>query len=118
MTDSPSAPPGRVFISYRREEAAYAAGWLYDRLVARIGEDNVFKDVDSIALGDDFVDAIATAVGACDVMLAIIGQEWLTVADETGRPRIDNPDDFVRLEVEAALVRDVRVIPVLIDNAA
>jgi hypothetical protein len=117
MAESPSAAPGRVFISYRREETAYPAGWLFDRLAARFGEGQVFKDVDSIELGDDFVEAITTAVGSCDVLLALIGDEWLTITDDDGRRRLDNADDFVRLEIEAALTRKVRVIPVLVDGA-
>lgn len=108
--------PGRVFISYRREEAAYPAGWLYDRLANRYGG-QVFKDVDSIQLGDDFVEVITRAVGSCDVLLALIGDQWLTITDEDGRRRLDDPDDFVRLEIEAALARNVRVIPILVDGA-
>jgi Bacterial lectin/TIR domain len=113
----PPALSGRIFISYRREETAYPAGWLYDRLADRYGGDQVFKDVDSIRLGDDFVEMIASAVGSCDVLLALIGEEWLTITDEHGRRRLDDPDDFVRLEIEAALSREVRVIPILVDSA-
>jgi hypothetical protein len=108
---------GRIFISYRREETAYPAGWLYDRLADRFGGGQVFKDVDSIQLGDDFVEVITSAVGSCDVLLALIGQEWLAITDEHGRRRLDDPDDFVRLEIEAALTRRVRVIPILVDGA-
>ena len=111
------AASSRVFISYRREETAYPAGWLYDRLDERFGDAQVFKDVDSIPLGDDFVAAITTAVGSCDVLLALIGDKWLTITDERGRRRLDDPHDFVRLEIEAALARNVRVIPVLVDGA-
>lgn len=107
----------RIFISYRREETAYPAGWLFDRLEARYGEEQIFKDVDSIAPGEDFVERITTAVASCDVLLALIGDEWLTVTDEGGR-RLDNPKDFVRVEIEAALARNVRVVPVLVDGAA
>jgi hypothetical protein len=109
--------PGRIFISYRRDDADYPASWLDDRLVARFGRDQVFKDVDSIELGDDFAEAITKAVGACDVLLALIGPQWLTVKDEAGNRRLDKPDDFVRLEIEVALERKVRVIPILIGNA-
>jgi len=116
MAEPVSSAPGRIFISYRREETAYAAGWLFDRLRAGFGG-QVFKDVDSIELGDDFVDKITTAVGSCDVLLALIGDHWLTIIDEDGRRRIDDPDDFVRLEIEAALTRKIRVIPVLVDGA-
>src|SRR3712207_4985638 len=112
-----SVRSGRIFISYRREETAYPAGWLFDRLIAHFGEGSVFKDVDSIEFGDDFAAAIATAVASCDVLLALIGEHWATITDEHGHRRLDQPDDFVRREIEAALTRDVRVIPILIDRA-
>ncbi len=112
-----TAARGRIFISYRREETAYPAGWLFDRLVDHFGEGQVFKDIDSIEPGDDFVDVLNTAVGSCDVLIALIGAEWLTVTDDDGRRRLDNPGDFVRLEIEAALARKVRVVPVLVDGA-
>lgn len=108
---------GRIFISYRRQETAYPAGWLYDRLADHFGAGQVFKDVDSIQLGDDFVEVITDAVGSCDVLLVLIGVEWLRITDEQGRRRLDDSDDFVRLEIEAALVRKVRVIPILVDGA-
>jgi hypothetical protein len=108
---------GRIFISYRREETAYAAGWLFNRLADRFGRDQVFKDVDSIDLGDDFVAVITRAVGSTDVLLALIGDTWLTVSDDHGVRRLEDPDDFVRLEIEAALTRNIRVIPILVDGA-
>jgi hypothetical protein len=111
------AGPGRIFISYRREESAYPAGWLYDRLAERYGEDQIFKDVDSIELGDDFVEEITRAVAGCDVLLALVGEHWLTATDPQGRRRLDDPQDFVRLEIEAALSRGVRVVPILVDGA-
>ncbi len=111
MTASTPEAQGRIFISYRRQDAAYPAGWLFDRLAAQFGEDQVFKDVDSLQL------VITAAVGSCDVLLALIGTQWLTVTDEQGQRRLDNPDDFVRLEVEAALARNIRVIPVLVEGA-
>src|SRR5712691_4186560 len=117
MTVSTPAAASRIFISYRREETAYPAGWLFDRLVEHFGQGQVFKDVDSIQLGDDFVEVISTAVARCDVLLALIGDQWLTITGENGRRRLDDPDDFVRLEIEAALTRNVRVIPVLVDGA-
>lgn len=106
-----------IFISYRRDDTAYAAGWLFDRLVDEFGPEQVFKDMDSIALGDDFVDAITAAVSSTDVLLALIGDKWLGMVDEHGERRLDDPDDFVRLEIEAALERDVRVIPILVEGA-
>jgi ABC-type amino acid transport substrate-binding protein len=117
MAASPPVVPGRIFISYRREETAYPAGWLFDRLADHFRGGQVFKDVDSIQLGDDFVEVITRAVGSCDVLLTLIGEQWVTIADEQGRRRLDSPDDFVRLEIEAALTRKVRVIPILVDGA-
>jgi tetratricopeptide (TPR) repeat protein len=117
MADSAAASAGRVFISYRREETAWQAGWLFDRLADRFGRGQIFKDVDSIQLGDDFVEVITSAVGSCDVLLALIGEQWLSTTDEQGRARLDDPNDFVRLEIEAALTRNVRVIPILIGAA-
>jgi ABC-type amino acid transport substrate-binding protein len=117
MTASTPAAPGRIFINYRRDDTDFPAGWLYERLASRFGESQVFKDVDSIQLGDDFVEVINEAVGSCDVLLAVIGDQWLSVVDQAGRRRLDSPDDFVRLEIEAALARDVRVIPILVEGA-
>ena len=116
MSDPAPALAGRVFISYRREETAYPAGWLYDRLVEHF-DGEVFKDIDSIELGEDWVEAISGAVASCDVMLALIGDEWLAITDENGRRRLDDPSDFVRVEIETALNRHVRVIPILVDGA-
>jgi hypothetical protein len=117
MAESAAGSTGRIFISYRREETAYPAGWLFDRLAHHFGAAQVFKDVDSIELGDDFVEVISRAVGACDVLLALIGDQWLTIADVQGRRRLDDPNDFVRLEIEAALRRNVRIVPILVDGA-
>ena len=112
-----AAAPG-VFISYRRQDAPDLAGRLYDRLEERFGEDRVFMDVDSIEPGLDFGAVISRAVGSCAVLLVVIGDKWLTATDPRGRRRLDNPDDYVRLELEAGLTRDVRVIPVLVEGVA
>jgi hypothetical protein len=90
MAASPPPKPGRIFIRYRRGETAYAAGWLYDRLADHYGDGQVFKDVDSIELGDDFVEVINGAVGSCDVLLALIGEDWLSITDAHGRRRLDD----------------------------
>lgn len=108
---------GRIFLSYRREETRHLAGRLADRLAGRFGSAQVFMDVDTIEPGVDFGVAITQAVGACDVLVVMIGQSWLTITDRHGRRKLDNPDDFVVLEIRAALDRNVRVIPVLVDGA-
>jgi TIR domain/SMP-30/Gluconolactonase/LRE-like region len=117
MGDASPTTAGRIFISYRREDTAYSAGWLYDRLAGHFGGSQIFKDIDSIDLGDDFAEVITNAVATCDVLLALVGDQWLTITDEEGKRRLDDPADFVRLEIEAALTRDVRVIPVLVHGA-
>ena len=108
---------GRVFISYRREDSAYPAGWLFDGLVGYVGPGRVFKDVDSIRPGEDFVEKITVAIESSTVLLAVIGARWLEVRDNYGRRRLDDPRDYVRLEIETALQHQVRVIPVLVDGA-
>jgi len=105
-------------MSYRRDDTDFPAGWLYERLISHLGRGQVFKDVDSIELGDDFVEIITSAVGSCDVLLALIGDRWLEVTNDTGQRRLDDPHDFVRLELEAALKRKVRVIPILLGAAS
>jgi glycerophosphoryl diester phosphodiesterase len=108
---------GRIFISYRRQETSWPARQLYEVLVSRFGAESVFKDVDDIEPGDDFVERITEAVASCDVLLALIGNQWVTMTDDQGRRRLDNPEDFVRLELNAALSRGVRVVPILVDGA-
>jgi hypothetical protein len=117
MGESRPAPSGGIFINYRRQDAAYPAGWLYDRLAERFGQDRVFKDVDSIELGDDFHTVITEAVARCEVLLAVIGPDWASIKDGAERRRLDDPNDFVRVEIEAALGRDVLLIPVLVEGA-
>lgn len=107
----------KVFISYRRQISDGYAGRLYDRIINRFGgELKIFMDVDAIAPGEDFVKAIENAVAKCDVLIAVIGKDWLDVKDEEGNRRLDNPEDFVRLEIAAALDRNIRVIPVLVQG--
>jgi hypothetical protein len=115
MTGARPVRRAGVFISYRREDAASAAGWLFDRLADQFGRGRVFKDVDSIRPGADFTAEIMTAIGSSAVLLAVIGQRWLTAADPAGR-RLDDPGDLVRLEIEEALARGLLVIPVLVDR--
>jgi TIR domain len=112
-----SGPAGGIFISYRRGEASYIAGRLYDQLADRFGDDRVFIDVDNVELGIDFAKAVTQAVSTSEVLLAVIGPHWHTAIDADGNRRLDDPDDIVRLEIEVALQRDIRVIPILIDGA-
>jgi hypothetical protein len=114
----PVAEGAGIFVSYRRQDSSHLAGRLYDRLAGRFGERQIFMDVDTIEPGVDFTDEIRRAVAGCRVLLVIIGPSWLTAADERGGRRLDDPDDLVRLEIEAALARDVRVIPILVEGVA
>jgi hypothetical protein len=107
----------RVFVSYRREDASGHAGRLYDALAEKFGDENVFMDVDTIEVGADFTEVITRAVTSCDALVALIGRDWATVTDATGRRRIDDPSDFVRLELETALERNVAVLPVCVRGA-
>jgi hypothetical protein len=108
---------GGVFISYRRDDSGGHAGRIFDRLVNKLDRTNVFLDVDGIEPGVDFVDVLTECVGACDALVAVIGRDWVSIVDKDNRRRIDDPHDFVRIEIETALARDVRVIPVLVDGA-
>jgi hypothetical protein len=107
----------KIFISYRREDAPAHAGRLYDHLSNHFGAEQIFMDVDTIQPGDDFVKAIEDAVGACDILIALIGDQWLTSTGKGSGRRLDNPDDFVRLEIVTALKRNIRTIPVLVEGA-
>jgi hypothetical protein len=99
-----------IFVSYRRDETAAHAGRLSDRLVDHFGEPQVFMDVDSIGLGLDFVQVLQDAVTACEVMLVMIGPQWVS-------PRLEDPGDYVRIEVLTALEREIRVVPILVAGA-
>jgi len=107
-----------IFISYRREDAEGQAGRLFDDLAMHLGEDSVFMDVAGIEPGRDFRRAIDEQVASCGVLLAVIGKSWLDAKDESGRRRLDDPMDFVRLETASALKRDIPVIPVLVRGAS
>jgi hypothetical protein len=108
---------GAIFISYRRDDSPHAAGRLYDHLAQSFSRDQLFMDIDAIEPGLDFLKVIKEKVTGCEVLLAVIGPKWSAARNEDGTRRLDDPNDFVRLEIEAALERDVRVIPVLVDGA-
>ncbi|GEM_PF-2027952 len=106
-----------VFISYRRDDAEGQAGRLFDDLTRYFGEHSVFMDVAGIEPGRDFRRVIDEQVASCGVLLAVIGKNWLDAADESGRRRLEDPTDFVRLETASALRRDIPVVPVLVHGA-
>jgi len=108
---------GSVFISYRREDSEGQARALFQDLVARLGRDSVFMDVDSIGLGRDFRAVLQERLATCDVMLALIGRDWVDGKDKSGRRRLDIPGDFVRMEITAALKRNIPVTPLLLHGA-
>jgi formylglycine-generating enzyme required for sulfatase activity len=109
---------GKLFISYRRDDTQDFTRSVYERLAARFGADNIFMDVDSVQLGSDFRQSLRDAVAESSLALVMIGRAWLSVADERGQRRLDNPNDFVRIEVEAALARNIPVVPVLAHGVA
>jgi hypothetical protein len=107
----------KVFVSYRREDSADVTGRIYDRLLQTFYGQNVFKDVDSIPLGADFRVHLDEMVARCDVFLVVIGKQWLQAVDSSGKRRLDDPADFVRIELESALKRGIPVIPMLVRGA-
>ena len=107
-----------IFISYRREDAEGQAGRLFDDLAKQFGEHSVFMDVAGIEAGRDFRRAIDEQVASCGVLLAMIGKNWLNAKDQSGRRRLDDPMDFVRLETASAMKREIPVVPVLVQGAS
>ena len=106
-----------VFISYRRDDSRANTERLYDHLVSSFGSDCLFKDVDSIVPGENFVEKLDVALEHSSVMIAVIGENWLSLKDADGVRRIDQPNDYVRGELESAFSRGIPVIPVLVDCA-
>jgi TIR domain len=112
----------RIFLNYRREDASGHAGRLYDFLLhgsagAGFRKEQIFMDIEEIDPGVHFPDVIGEAVGSCDVFIAVMGRRWLDATDAAGRRRLDKGNDFVRVEIEAALARDIPVVPVLVQGA-
>ena len=115
-TGGPLGGDMKVFVSYRRADSPQVTGRIYDKFVARYGAHNVFRDVDSILLGSDFRKVLEESLAECDVLVAVIGKQWLNAMDSLGRKRLEDPSDFVRLELESALRRKMRIIPLLVDG--
>ena len=106
-----------IFVNYRRSDAEGESGRLFDDLADRFGAESIFMDVAAIEPGRDFRKAIDQSVAACSVLLAVMGREWLEAKDAAGSRRLDDPNDFVRIELASALRRDIPVIPVLVRGA-
>ncbi|RPI45830.1 MAG: toll/interleukin-1 receptor domain-containing protein [Betaproteobacteria bacterium] len=107
-----------IFISYRRSESSGYSGRLFDRLRSALPDADVFIDVERIEPGQDWRAKLAERIRAADVVLVLVGDEWLSLRDESGRRRIDDPDDVTRWELESALAQGKRLVPVLLDDAA
>ncbi|HEY9625093.1 MAG TPA: effector-associated domain EAD1-containing protein [Crinalium sp.] len=110
-------PANSIFISYRRSDSNDVTGRIYDRLAEHFGRSVVFKDVHSIPMGVDFRTHLREGIGNCQVLVAVIGPTWLNVQDAQGSRRLDNPDDWVRAEIETALGRNIPVIPLLVGES-
>ena len=108
---------GSIFISYRRQDSAAYAGRLYDRLTAHFDAVKIFVDIDSIDPGADFVTVLTEKIRLCDVMLVVLGPDYVSIRDENGNLRLSDPKDLVRQEVAMGLERQIQLIPVLVGGA-
>lgn len=108
---------GKIFVNYRRDDSAPHALSIAQYLERKFGARNVFIDIDRLRAGQDFFDVLEQRLSLCDVMLAIIGPSWRDARDDAGQRRLDDPDDWVRVEVARALARGVTVVPVLVGGA-
>jgi len=107
----------KILLNYRRADSKGYAVAIYNSLVSNFGEDQIFMDIDAIEPGTDFVKVLEKAVLQCDVLIVLIGSQWLGIKDASGERRLDNKSDFVRIEIKAALEREVTVLPVLVQGA-
>jgi hypothetical protein len=105
-----------IFINYRGGDSQTAAALIDRELTARFGGDQVFLDCRSIPAGTDFIEQLLGRVRTCSVLLVVIGPHWLSLSDEVGRRRIDDPQDWIRREIVEAFTHGLRVIPVLLDG--
>jgi hypothetical protein len=108
----------KIFISYRRDDARAYAGWLHNALKNELGSRTLFLDIKNVPPGIPWGDYLNRQLSACDIFLAVIGPNWLDAKDERGNRRLDDPEDHVAGEIEAALKRrDIPVVPILVDGA-
>ena len=108
----------KIFISYRRADSKYVVDRIRDRLISAYNEETVFRDIESIPLGEDFREVLERSTHGCNVMLVVIGPQWASITDAQGNKRLSDPNDFTRIEVETGLAnKDILVIPVRVMNA-
>jgi hypothetical protein len=107
----------KLFINYRRADSQGFAGRIYDRLAKAFGHRNVFMDIETLQPGEKFVEAIEREGMARNVMLILIGPNWLNPIGDVNKTRLEDPEDYVRREIEMALHRDMHVIPLLLQGA-
>ena len=107
-----------IFLNYRRDDSSGYAGRLFDNLITRFGRERVFMDIETLEPGLDFVDGIERAIRSCGAVIALIGPNWIRATNNQGQRRLDDPSDFIRLEISTAFKQGVRVIPVLVHNAS
>lgn len=107
----------KVFISYRRDDSQVESTSIYRELSREIGEENIFFDVDNIPVGVNFKTYLQNAVTECGLMLVIIGKDWADARDQDGERRLEDPRDFVRIELESALTQGLTIVPVLVRGA-
>ena len=107
---------GKIFISYRRDDARGTAGRLKDTLGKYFGDGRVFRDIDGINAGENFQKAISDTIESADALIVLIGPHWLNIVDENGQRRLDDPDDLVSQEIGVALQKNIPVFPVLVED--
>ena len=107
---------GAIFINYPKQDSEWKTETFYNELLKHFGKDSIFKDFTTIEPGEDFTMAINKGLNNCNVFLVIIGKDWVDIKNSSGNRRLDDPIDFVRMEIATALKRGIRVIPVLFDN--
>ena len=106
-----------IFLSYRRSDSGDASLRLYEAIRSRFGAESIYMDTASTAWGEEWPNALEDAISAADVVIVVIGSGWITAQGDWGRRRIDQPDDWVRREIELALGSGKPILPVLVGDA-
>ncbi len=110
-------PTDKIFLAYRQGDVPHLAGRIYERLVVDFGSFQVFMDQYSLRPGEDYRTQITTAISRAEVLVLVIGPGWLSGSDPLGKRRIDAPDDQHRLELEQAIARGLKILPILAEGA-